>query len=67
MTIIAVSDVHLGYKNCDKKSFKDFLDYVAVREDITDFVILGDFLDMWRRDIAGFTMSQEITTTILYI
>ena len=65
MGIIAVSDVHLGYMNAsktesfsDKKSFVSFLDGLAGRDDITDFVICGDLLDMWRRDMVGVTIEN---------
>jgi len=66
MKIIAVSDIHLGYEDSeiheysDEKSFGEFLDKLAngglpLKNDdkITDFIICGDFLDMWRRDMAG--------------
>ncbi len=56
--IIAVSDVHLGYINSDKTNFEKFLDDLAAREDIKDFVICGDLLDMWRRDMAGVTIEH---------
>ncbi|MGP8331891.1 MAG: metallophosphoesterase, partial [Methanosarcinaceae archaeon] len=53
MTIIVVSDVHLGYKNCNKKDFNDFLDELNKRNDLNNIVICGDFIDMWRRDLVG--------------
>lgn len=61
MGIIAVSDVHLGYLNPENKNeslsnkddFKRFLEMVANMDGIDNFVICGDLLDMWRRDIAG--------------
>jgi UDP-2,3-diacylglucosamine pyrophosphatase LpxH len=58
MGIIAVSDVHLGYMEnktelAETKNFIGFLKELAKRDDITDFVICGDLLDMWRRDMAG--------------
>jgi UDP-2,3-diacylglucosamine pyrophosphatase LpxH len=53
MTVVAVSDVHLGYERSEKKAFADFLDWIAARANISDFVIIGDFLDMWRRDMSG--------------
>lgn len=59
MTIIAVSDVHLGFiKLCNKKNFNDFLDWLKTREDIKHLVICGDFLDMWRRDMAGVVLEN---------
>lgn len=53
MTILALSDVHLGFDRSEKDAFIDFLDWLAARTDISDLVIIGDFLDMWRRDLAG--------------
>ncbi len=61
MGIIAVSDVHLGYFNPEDKNeslsnkddFKKFLEMVANMDGIDNFVICGDLLDMWRRDIVG--------------
>ena len=58
MTTIVVSDVHLGYKNCNKKDFNDFLEDLSKREDINHIVICGDFLDMWRRDLAGVVLEN---------
>ena len=65
MGIIAVSDVHLGHVNAgrtenfsDKNNFISFLDSLAKRDDITDFVICGDLLDMWRRDMVGVTIEN---------
>lgn len=53
MGIIAVSDVHLGYDKSDKDAFRDFLFVVSEMKNIDKFVICGDCLDMWRRDMAG--------------
>ncbi|HWQ18634.1 MAG TPA: metallophosphoesterase [Methanotrichaceae archaeon] len=66
MAIIAASDIHLGYMDkddkhslSDKDSFMDFLDRVVDKSDITDFFIVGDFLDMWRRDAVGVTIENR--------
>ena len=48
-----VSDVHLGYKNSDKESFNRFLDSLQSDKGTTDLVLLGDIVDMWRRDASG--------------
>ena len=64
MGIIAVSDVHLGYSLSDKENFGKFLDDLAKKGninkngDINHFVICGDLLDMWRRDMAGVTIEN---------
>ena len=78
MTTIVVSDVHLGYKNCNKKDFNDFLDVLSKRDDVNQIAICGDFLDMWRRDPAGVVLEnvdifdklqnlQKSGTTIYYV
>jgi len=56
--IIAVSDVHLGYSRSNKADFVRFLDWVSVQPDITDFVLAGDILDFWRRDMVAVTMEN---------
>ena len=48
-----VSDVHLGYKNADKDAFNRFLDSLKSDMETTDLVLLGDIVDMWRRDASG--------------
>jgi UDP-2,3-diacylglucosamine pyrophosphatase LpxH len=54
MVIIATSDQHLGYPNSDKPAFNAFLDKLQnCKENVTDFVLLGDVVDMWRRDASG--------------
>lgn len=51
MTIIAVSDVHLGLKEANESKFKEFLESLNFKY-IEDFVLLGDIVDMWRRDFT---------------
>lgn len=51
--MVVVSDVHLGYENSDKKSFNMFLDNLQQNIEVTDLVLLGDVVDMWRRDSSG--------------
>jgi len=53
MKLIACSDQHLGYENADKASFNEFLDDLKTDHDLTILVLLGDVVDMWRRDAAG--------------
>ena len=55
------SDQHLGYENCDKKAFNTFLDQLAGEKDVTHFVLLGDFVDMWRRDASGVFLEAHDT------
>jgi UDP-2,3-diacylglucosamine pyrophosphatase LpxH len=51
--VVVASDQHLGYANSDSSTFLGFLDSVNKRSDIGTLVILGDFIDMWRRDVSG--------------
>lgn len=56
---IVVSDQHLGYMGTSNSTgsnsadFCNFLDYLLSREDVGHLIILGDFIDMWRRDASG--------------
>ncbi len=49
--ILVVSDVHLGFDDCNKDAFSDFLDEFQDKE-IEHLVLLGDILDFWRRNNA---------------
>ena len=51
--VIVTSDHHLGYANSDKQTFNAFLDELAQNGDVTHLILLGDFVDMWRRDASG--------------
>jgi len=53
LTIVVASDQHLGYANSNVDRFRDFLDLLSHRDDVDTLVILGDFVDMWRRDVSG--------------
>ena len=53
MAIVAVSDLHLGFDNSDKPAFVRFLQKLMADTSITDLVLLGDIVDMWRRDSSG--------------
>jgi UDP-2,3-diacylglucosamine pyrophosphatase LpxH len=51
---VVASDQHLGYENSNADDFKNFLDYILTkRNDIQSFILLGDLVDMWRRDASG--------------
>jgi UDP-2,3-diacylglucosamine pyrophosphatase LpxH len=66
MRVIVTSDHHLGYANCDKAAFNAFLDELAQENDLTHFVLLGDVVDMWRRDASGvFLEAQDTVKKIL--
>lgn len=53
LKIIACSDQHLGYEYADKASFNAFLDELKNDPELTTLVLLGDVVDMWRRDATG--------------
>ena len=51
--MIAVSDQHLGVDSADKAAFNRFLDQLQNDASVTDLILLGDVVDMWRRDASG--------------
>jgi UDP-2,3-diacylglucosamine pyrophosphatase LpxH len=66
LKLVIVSDIHLGYKNADKSSFNRFLDSLESDRETTDLVLLGDIMDMWRRDAAGvFLENWDIVQKII--
>jgi UDP-2,3-diacylglucosamine pyrophosphatase LpxH len=65
MKTIVVSDIHLGSQSCDKEAFHDFLDSLRNDKDLTDLVVLGDFVDMWRRDASGVFLENMDTMQLL--
>jgi UDP-2,3-diacylglucosamine pyrophosphatase LpxH len=61
LAIVAVSDQHLGAENVDKAAFNRFLDQLQKDPDVTDLVLLGDVVDMWRRDASGVFLENKDT------
>ncbi|MDA4133084.1 MAG: metallophosphoesterase, partial [Thaumarchaeota archaeon] len=59
--IVAVSDQHLGAENVDKAAFNRFLDSLQQDSSVTDLVLLGDVVDMWRRDASGVFLENKDT------
>jgi UDP-2,3-diacylglucosamine pyrophosphatase LpxH len=55
----------LGYANSDKAAFNAFLDNLSQRSDVTHLVLLGDVVDMWRRDASGVFLEHHDTVTKL--
>ncbi|WMW21181.1 UDP-2,3-diacylglucosamine diphosphatase [Methanolobus mangrovi] len=51
MSTIAVSDVHLGMKEAKVDKFVEFLEFVKSNK-IEHLVLLGDIIDIWRRDFT---------------
>lgn len=66
LKLIIVSDIHLGYKNADKDAFNRFLDSMQSDTKTTDLILLGDIVDMWRRDASGvFLENWDIVQRII--
>jgi UDP-2,3-diacylglucosamine pyrophosphatase LpxH len=66
LAIIAVSDLHLGFDTSDKAAFIRFLGELQSDPSVTDLVLLGDIVDMWRRDSSGvFLENHEVLDLIL--
>jgi UDP-2,3-diacylglucosamine pyrophosphatase LpxH len=62
---MVVSDVHLGSKTCDVGSFNSFLLSLHDDPELTDLVLLGDIVDMWRRDASGVFLEGMETMQII--
>src|SRR5215208_4583932 len=65
--IILASDQHLGYEHSNVTDFENFLDYIShKRSDVGSLVLLGDTIDMWRRDVSGlFMIFSDIVDKLL--
>ena len=59
--VVVTSDHHLGYAEADKRAFNAFLDYLGEEGDVTHLVLLGDVVDMWRRDASGVFLENHDT------
>ncbi len=64
MSIVAVSDVHLGMKGADERKFIRFLE-TRKFEEIDHFVLLGDIIDIWRRDFTKVILECSKSLTLL--
>lgn len=64
---VAVSDVHLGYDQVDTKEFEDFLNGFVKDKKIENFIVVGDFLDLWRSDRESLLEQQEQKGKSLHI
>jgi UDP-2,3-diacylglucosamine pyrophosphatase LpxH len=60
-----VSDVHLGSKTCDLASFNSFLRSLNDDPELNELVLLGDIVDMWRRDASGVFLENMDTIQII--
>lgn len=66
MVIVAFSDIHLGYSNSNVDEFDAFLQALIGRKDVDTLVMLGDCVDMWRRDVSGlFLENNRIVQSLL--
>jgi UDP-2,3-diacylglucosamine pyrophosphatase LpxH len=63
--IIVVSDVHLGSGTCDRASFNSFLGSLHEDPELNELVLLGDIVDMWRRDASGVFLENMETMQII--
>ncbi len=55
--ILVISDVHLGFENCNRDDFLTFLD--EYDKEIDHLVLLGDFFDFWRCNNARVIEENE--------
>ena len=68
MAIIAISDQHLGVDTSDKAAFIRFLGSLQSDPTVTDLVLLGDVVDMWRRDASGvFLENKDVLDLIILL
>lgn len=64
--IVVISDLHLGTDKCDSSALDRFLDWLRDEPEVTDLVLLGDIVDMWRRDASGvFLENREMIGKLL--
>jgi UDP-2,3-diacylglucosamine pyrophosphatase LpxH len=68
LAIIAVSDQHLGIETSDKAAFIRLLESLQSDPSVTDLVLLGDVVDMWRRDASGvFLENKDVLDLIIQL
>ncbi|MGD0146079.1 MAG: metallophosphoesterase family protein [Nitrososphaerales archaeon] len=68
MAIIAVSDQHLGIDTSDKAALIRFLIKLQSDPNVTDLVLLGDIVDMWRRDASGvFLENKDVLDLVILL
>ncbi|MGB6531471.1 MAG: metallophosphoesterase [Candidatus Nitrosopolaris sp.] len=66
--IIVTSDQHLGYDKSNVADFNNFLDYILTDGEVESLILLGDLIDMWRRDASGlFLEFSEIVRKLFRI
>jgi len=55
----------LGSEKCEKAAFNEFLTSLKNDKELTDLVLLGDIVDMWRRDASGVFLENMGTMFLL--
>jgi UDP-2,3-diacylglucosamine pyrophosphatase LpxH len=55
----------LGSEKSEKATFNAFLTSISNDEGVTDVVLLGDIVDMWRRDASGVFLENMDTIEII--
>jgi predicted phosphodiesterase len=63
---IALSDLHLGYDKADKEAFKVFLRHIRNSEYVDHLLLVGDVLDMWRRNNMKLVKENEDILEMLH-
>ncbi|WP_094228610.1 UDP-2,3-diacylglucosamine diphosphatase [Methanolobus psychrotolerans] len=64
MSIIAVSDVHLGMKGAKEQEFVNFIEEAKLKG-VEHLVLLGDIIDIWRRDFIKAVLECSRSLTLL--
>ena len=63
--VVAFSDVHLGTAQCNRETFSQFVDALAEKPP-KHIVILGDLLDLWRRNTGEVLIENRDVLTRLF-
>jgi UDP-2,3-diacylglucosamine pyrophosphatase LpxH len=68
MSVLVLSDLHLGWEKSNSEEFKEFMSTVATKSEVDTVVLAGDIFDMWRRGIAPLmaeyaSVVSQITST----
>lgn len=64
MKTVVVSDLHIGYESSNIKLFSRFLDILSTW-DIDYLLLVGDIIEIWRRDMLGVLLQySEIFTKL---
>jgi UDP-2,3-diacylglucosamine pyrophosphatase LpxH len=64
VSIVAVSDVHLGMEGANEGNFIEFLEHLDFGE-VKHLVLLGDIIDLWRRDFTNAFMENAAVLKLI--